>query len=188
LLYASGVAIHGEPCEPATAGTGCLWLRNVRLERPGHPPIVHAGRYPVPLTPRILTAGAGSSCAEVSPLGATPRSARGGARPRVPKGRPPSARHSELDRLYATAASLRSAAPQLRSERIEAIQIELEARLPHEWLLRWNLLECLTDLGQADGNLGRRLRARLLELEEHHEGKHPIALGLDYLQQRRPSP
>jgi hypothetical protein len=54
--------------------------------------------------------------------------------------------------------------------------------------LRWNLLECLTDLGQADSSLGRRLRDRLLELEQYLEGKHPIALGLDYLQQRRSSP
>lgn len=184
LHYASGVQLHGEPCEPASAGTACLWLRDVRLARPGHPAIVHPGRYPVPLAPRILTAGAGSSCAEVSPLAPAPRGTRS-ARPRVPKGRAPSARHAELDRLYASAASLRRAAPDQRPERIAALHAELETRLPHEWLLRWNLLECLTDLGQASGKLGRQLRSRLLELEQYHEGKHPIALGLELLQQQR---
>jgi phenylalanine-4-hydroxylase len=187
LRYASGVEIRGTQCEPPAAGDGgCLWLRDVRLERPGHPPVVHPGRYPLPLVPRLLTARAGSSCAEVSPLGPVDVSARRRARPRVPKGRAPSARYAELDRLYAATASLRSAAPSLRAERIAALHAELETRLPHEWLLRWNLLECLTDLGQAESSLGRRLRARLLELEQYHEGKHPIALGLESLQRQSP--
>jgi phenylalanine-4-hydroxylase len=189
LRYASGLELRGSRCQPPAAGDGgCLWLSDVRLQRPGHPPVVHPGPYPVPLVPRLITAGAGSTCAEVSPLGALERSARRGARPRVPKGRSPSAQQAELERLYATAASLRSAAPSLRAELIAAIHAELETQLPHEWLLRWNLLECLTDLGQAEGNLGRRLRTRLLELEQYHEGKHPIALGLEYLRQRPPPP
>ena len=188
LRYASGVELHGTLLEPAAAETGCLWLRDVRIERPGQPPFCHPGRYPLPLSPRVLTARAGSSCAQVSPLGPLQRSAQRSARPRVPKARAPSARYSELDRLYAAAASLRSLAPQLRGERIAAVHTELETRLPHEWLLRWNLLECLTDLGQADGDLGRRLRARLLELEQYHQGKHPIALGLDSLERQGPQP
>jgi hypothetical protein len=57
--------------------------------------------------------------------------------------------------------------------------------LPHEWLLRWNLLECQTELGLSEGALGRQLKTRLLELEHYHGGKHPIALGLDYLEHER---
>jgi phenylalanine-4-hydroxylase len=184
LRYASGIELCGTLLEPASAGAGCLWLCDVRIERPGQPPVRHPGRYPVPLSSRVLTARAGSSCAEVSPLGPLQHSAHRSARPRVPKERAPSVRYSELDRSYAAAASLRSLAPSQRAERIAALHTELETRLPHEWLLRWNLLECLTDLGQADGALGRHLRARLLELERYHQGQHPIALGLDFLEQQ----
>jgi phenylalanine-4-hydroxylase len=184
LRYASGFELHGTLADPPVAGSGCLWLRNVQILRPGHPPLNQPGPYPVPLGARVLTAHAGSSCAAVSPLGAADRATRA-ERLRVPKREAPSQRHVELEALYASTASLRDAPAGLRAERIEAVCSELDAKLPKEWLLRWNLLECLSDLGQADGALGRRLRARLLELEHYHDGKYPIALGLDYLEQRR---
>jgi phenylalanine-4-hydroxylase len=184
LRYASGVELHGMLADAPVPGSGCLWLRDVRILRPGHPPLGHAGPYPVPLAARVLTARAGSSCAAVSPLAASDRSAAR-ERPRVPKRRAASQRQAELETLYARTASLRAAPAAARPPGIEAVCCELEAKLPHEWLLRWNLLECLSDLGQADDALGRKLRARLLELEQHHHGQYPIALGLDYLEQRR---
>jgi phenylalanine-4-hydroxylase len=187
LRYASGVELQGTLTDPPVPGGSCLWLCDVRIQRPGQPPLLHAGPYPVPLAERLLSARAGSSCAAVSPLGTVDRSAPRAERPRVPKRRPHSPRHAQLDALYAATASLRSEPASERGQRIEAVHAVLEAQLPHEWLLRWNLLECLTDLGRADGALGLELRARLLELEHFHGGKYPIALGLDYLEQRRQS-
>jgi hypothetical protein len=58
------------------------------------------------------------------------------------------------------------------------IYAEAARNYPHEWLLRWNLLE---RLGGGDSTLARVLHAELLELETHYDGRHPIVMGLDYL-------
>jgi len=189
LRYASGAQLEGTLADAAAPGTSCLWLSDVRIELPGQQPRQLRGRYPVPLVDRLLTARAGSSCDAVSPLGVSPLKASplGTAhrqRARVPKGRSRSASELQLDDWYLATERLRGQPPGERPVLIAAIERELEAELPHEWLLRWNLLECLTDLGLSDGALGRQLKARLLKLEHYHEGKHPIALGLDYLELR----
>jgi phenylalanine-4-hydroxylase len=183
LRYASGAQIEGALADAAVPGSSCLWLSDVRIELPGQEPRLLAGRYPVPLVDRVLTARAGSGCDSVSPLGAAHRP-EPGQRPRVPKGRSRSASELQLDGWYVETERLRGQAASDQPRLIAAIERELERELPHEWLLRWNLLECLTDLGLNDGALARQLRTRLLELEHYHEGKHPIALGLDYLERR----
>ncbi len=183
LRYASGAQIEGTLVDAAAPGSSCLWLSDVRIELPGQEPRRLAGRYPVPLVDRALTARAGSGCNSVSPLGAAQR-LEPGQRPRVPKGRSRSASELQLDGWYVETERLRGRPASDQPRLIAAIERELERVLPHEWLLRWNLLECLTDLGLNDGALARQLKARLRELEHYHEGKHPIALGLDYLELR----
>jgi phenylalanine-4-hydroxylase len=188
LRYASGAELEGTLADAAAPGTSCLWLNDVRIQLPGQAPRLLVGRYPVPLVDRVLTARAGSSCNDVSPLG-TAQHPEPRQRPRVPKGRSRSGSELELDGWYAATERLRRQPPGEQPQLIAAIEGALQTRLPHEWLLRWNLLECLSDLGLSDGSLGRQLKTRLLELEQYHEGKHPIALGLDYLQRRaRPLP
>jgi phenylalanine-4-hydroxylase len=56
----------------------------------------------------------------------------------------------------------------------------LRRDFPHEWLLRWNLLECLqkTDQGVV---LACRLRDELLEIEERFPREVPISMGLRHL-------
>jgi hypothetical protein len=98
----------------------------------------------------------------------------------VPKLRATSPTLARLNQLYASAASTRPGDPQAAGL-LSAVHAEIEASFPHEWLLRWRLLECLTHMGAADSELGRKLHRRLEELEIYHGGKHPIALGLDYL-------
>lgn len=182
LEYASGARLHGSWPQPAAPqGQACVWLERVTIERPGSPPLSVRGRYPLLLASRLLSARAGSSCSDVSPLAGAPSRVPGAERPRVPKLRSASRRHAELEQLYAATERLRSTPPPQRPGRIAALNAELEARLPHEWLLRWNLLECLTELGRTDSQLAKSLRARLWELEEYYEGQHPIALGLKYL-------
>jgi phenylalanine-4-hydroxylase len=182
LEYASGARLRGtwpQPGEPE--GSPWVWLEAVSIERPAQPPVRVPGRYPLLLSPRLLSARAGSSCPEVSPLASTPARVPGTERLRVPKLRSASRRHAELERLYSATEQLRSAPPPQRAGRIAALREQLDAQLPHEWLLRWNLLECLNELGRTDSPLARSLRARLWELEEYYEGQHPIALGLEYL-------
>jgi hypothetical protein len=102
----------------------------------------------------------------------------------VPKPKSPSPAAVRLQRLYADANAARR---QGARAPLEAIHIALAASHPHEWLLRWNLLEILLDLGLSNDPLIPQLERRLRELEDHYGGRHPIALGLDYLGARRSS-
>ena len=61
-----------------------------------------------------------------------------------------------------------------------SIHAELAARFPDEWLLRWNLLECLCKWGEH-GRLGQQLERELLALELKFAHREPIASGLRYL-------
>jgi phenylalanine-4-hydroxylase len=57
---------------------------------------------------------------------------------------------------------------------------ELSRAFPDEWLLRWNLLECLCKLAEGEG-LARTLETELLALELKFSHREPIASGLRYL-------
>ena len=56
----------------------------------------------------------------------------------------------------------------------------LESKYPNDWLLRWNLLECLCKRG-VDDPLVDRLRNSLLAIEERFPNTAPVSLGLRYL-------
>ena len=74
----------------------------------------------------------------------------------------------------------------LAPERSSAVSVfvrvheELERAFPDEWLLRWNLLECLCKLAEG-GSLTHTLQAELLALELKFSHREPIASGLRYL-------
>lgn len=185
LRYASGVRVSGRPTSgPWALPDAALWLEDFRLEWGDRAPLL-ADRYPLLLADRVITAGAGSACPEVSPLGESKPLSRS-ARARVPKLRNPDARTLELARLYAHAAAVRertAAAGTNRLLELNGLHAELEQHYPHDWLLRWNLLACLTEMGARDTPLARALGTRLMELEEHYRGQHPIAMGLKYIEQ-----
>ena len=61
-----------------------------------------------------------------------------------------------------------------------SIEAEL-ADHPDEWLLRWNLLECLRKV-DADPELQQKLRDDLIEIEKDDFDQLPITTGLRYLQ------
>ena len=61
----------------------------------------------------------------------------------------------------------------------------LERDFPDEWLLPWNLLECLLKLGRG-GALAPRLRRHLLEIESRFPTEAPITTGLRHLSERYP--
>ena len=62
----------------------------------------------------------------------------------------------------------------------ERVHRELKRDFPHDWLLRWNLLESLQKLGRG-GALASELRRELTRLEVHFQYREPIASGLSYL-------
>jgi phenylalanine-4-hydroxylase len=76
--------------------------------------------------------------------------------------------------------SLYERAAQRAPQQIEALHQTLQREHPDEWLLRWNLLETLTQQG-LDPERRAQLVAELWRLEERFEGKNPIAMGLQYL-------
>src|SRR5690606_2803609 len=103
----------------------------------------------------------------------------GRPRPKVPKPKVLSAAAARLDRLYADAREARRQGARGRAT-LEAVQAELVASYPHEWLLRWNVLDALLELGLSNDPLVQQLERQLRELEKYHGGRHPILLGLDY--------
>jgi phenylalanine-4-hydroxylase len=182
--YASGLRISGSLTDgPWALSEAGLWLRDLRLEWRGRV-WTHAAPYPWLLADRVVTAGAGSASADVSPLEPSPGTTPARVRATVPKPKSPSPAAVRLQRLYADADAARR---QGARAPLEAIHIALAASHPHEWLLRWNLLEILLDLGLSNDPLIPQLERRLRELEDHYGGRHPIALGLDYLGARRSS-
>ncbi len=187
--YASGLRVTGVPCGgPWELPGAALWLRDFRLEWRGHH-LEHAEPHPWLLADRVVTVGAGSACPEVSPIdssgaeGSSPRAQQEELprqRLKVPKPKTTSGATRRLERLYAEAREAPRQGARGRAT-VEAINTELDVSHPHEWLLRWNVLEALLELGLEGDPLVRRLERRLRELEDHHGGRHPIALGLDYL-------
>jgi phenylalanine-4-hydroxylase len=185
--YASGVRINGQPIEgPWALGDAGLWLCDVRIEWHGGT-LRREGPYPWLLADRVVTAGAGSACPDVSPIEASPGDPLGRPRTVVPKPKVTSAAAQRLERLYLDAGAARHQGARGRAT-LEAVHTELGASHPHEWLLRWNLLEVLFELGLCDDPLVMKLQRRLRELEDHYGGRHPIALGLDYLEARKAAP
>lgn len=92
------------------------------------------------------------------------------------------AKQSALRDLYERAAAIWSErAGEAAVPLLEAIGDEL-GQFPEDWLLRWNLLECLLKLGAFDrtANLVRELET----LELRHKKQQPIATGLRSLRLR----
>jgi phenylalanine-4-hydroxylase len=99
----------------------------------------------------------------------------------VPKAHSVPPREQSLLGLYELALSaLRSALGADIVPVFERVHRELGQSFPHDWLLRWNLLESLQKLGSGPA-LASELRRELSDLEEHYHYRQPIASGLSYL-------
>jgi phenylalanine-4-hydroxylase len=62
----------------------------------------------------------------------------------------------------------------------ERLHIRLQQDYPHDWLLRWNLLESLVKRDQR-GTLAEALAHELARLEQYYHEQQPIFSGLKYL-------
>jgi phenylalanine-4-hydroxylase len=67
----------------------------------------------------------------------------------------------------------------------EAIAEALQSDFPDDWLLRWNLLECLCKLDKGPA-LANSLRRELLDVETRFPDDAPITTGLRFLSERYP--
>ncbi len=186
LKYACGAEVSGVVLHGSGAGGSWVQLEHCRFSFPGETPRSYSAPLSVLLADRVVTAHAGSSCSEVSPLDAGAKCAR--ARPRVPRLRETSADQQRLNQLYARVRRMAEHLSPFDLSGLLQIHRELDADYPEEWLLRWNALECLVHHGMANGDLGCDLRTRLDALEQHFGGQHPIAMGLRYLSARGSTP
>jgi phenylalanine-4-hydroxylase len=129
------------------------------------------------VAPEFLTAHAGALDAEFQP-------ATEAAAGSVPKPRTLAQRERALLSLYERAIeAFRTQAGTNALPIFRAIHRELAAQFPSEWLLRWNLLECLCKWGESNDSraFGRELERELLALELQFAHREPIASGLRYL-------
>ena len=93
---------------------------------------------------------------------------------KVPARGPEAPRERERRVLYEAVAKQPAAAE------CAAVHERLQRDFPDEWLLRWNALRALTELG-CDAPRRRQLAAELRTLEERYQRRNPIAMGLRYL-------
>lgn len=100
-------------------------------------------------------------------------------RTRAPARSEPTRSRRALIDMYASARGARESGDGALS-RHEEMHAALRRDHPHEWLLRWTLLEAVQRVPGSDAmsaQLARELRA----LEKHYAGEHPIATGLRHL-------
>ena len=99
----------------------------------------------------------------------------------VPKAHTVPPRERELVGLYETSlAALRSSLGSDVVPVFERVHRALVEHFPHDWLLRWNLLESLQKLS-LQGSVAEELRRELEQLEVYYQYRQPIASGLSYL-------
>ncbi|HET7542830.1 MAG TPA: aromatic amino acid hydroxylase [Polyangiaceae bacterium] len=177
VLFASGVELEGELARISRDARG--WPLSMRLldfqlvsERAG---VCQRGAdYEWFVAPELLTAHAGALDGAFHPASEFPAL-------RVPKPRELASRERALLSLYERAIeAFRNQAGSGALPVFHAIHRELCTHFPDEWLLRWNLLECLCKWGDT-GAFGAELERELLALELKFAQREPIASGLRYL-------
>ena len=181
VRYASGVELSGTLVERAFDAQGRLLsarLSDYQLSSPRFGVSQRGADYLWLALPELVTAHAGASdpafFPELEPSGL-----------RVPKPREYEPRERALLDLYERAIeAFRTRLGSAAVPAFRAVHAELSQSFPDEWLLRWNLLECLYKCGEAEGDaqtLSQALRRELLSLELKFAHREPIASGLRYL-------
>lgn len=153
-----------------------LELEGARIDLPDHPPVM-LDHFAFVLLGDFVTAHAGA----VDP---TFHAETKFPSLRVPKQRTRSEREAGLVGMYERIAAARSEVDaNERLSVLEAAHGVLAQREPHEWLLRWNLLEMALATPGAEA-LARTLDAELEALEIAYDRREPIAMGLRFLRGR----
>ena len=148
-------------------------LRGATLTR-GDQPLVKEDHLTVVTGGRLASAFAGPADPSFWPDSDFPQT-------RIPPRRPVPASYRALRGLYQQALELWKdpESPALAAG-FERIAEQLRSDFPEDWLLRWNLLECLRKLDHGVV-LASQLRDELLEIEARHPRDAPITMGLRHL-------
>jgi phenylalanine-4-hydroxylase len=166
VAFGSGAAVEGRLLGAVRDRAGRLLqldFEAAELTLPGHEPVT-LGHYTLLAAGEFVTAQAGA-------IDPKYHSDTAFSHIRVPKPRPlPERERAMLDLYRALAAG---------SHDLSSLHTALSHADPHEWLLRWNLLERALRAGQA--SLAGVLRQELEALELHYARQQPIASGLAYL-------
>ncbi|HYP77038.1 MAG TPA: aromatic amino acid hydroxylase [Polyangiaceae bacterium] len=177
LRFASGVLLEGELASTSPDAHGRVLsarFLDYRLESQRAQIAERGAEYMLFVVDGLLTAHAGV----LDPAFHEASEATGCS---VPKPRQLAARERELLSLYERAIeAFRSQAGSEGVQVFRAIHTQLSVQFPNEWLLRWNLLECLCKWGQT-GAFAAELERELLALELKFAHREPIASGLRYL-------
>jgi len=177
VRFASGVRLQGELVSVTRDAQGRISsarFLDYRLDSERAAFSERGSEYVLFVMPELMTAHAGTHHPAFH-LATEPTGIR------VPKPRQLAVRERELLALYERAIeAFRNQAGSRAVLVFHAIHAELRARFPDEWLLRWNLLECLCKWGDA-GVFGAELERELLALELKFEQREPIASALRYL-------
>ncbi len=177
LRFESGVALEGTLTESTRDAQGrplSLRLGDYRLSSERDRLSEQGAEYRLFVVPELVTAHAGPSDAAFYPESELSHA-------RVPKPYRLEPHEQALLGLYERAIRAfheRAGSPALAA--FNAVHRELERSFPDEWLLRWNLLECLCKLGEGRA-LAQTLESELLALELKFSHREPIASGLRYL-------
>jgi phenylalanine-4-hydroxylase len=183
LRYRSGVRVEGRLERARCDARGrllLLTLSDCTVERAGERLFDPSqGVYDLSTGESVRSARAGSADPAFWPESRFPSA-------RVPSARERRGAQRELLRLYREALRLweRPRADELVPG-FEALAGELRRSFPDEWLLPWNLLECLRKVGRGDP-LARELRRDLLAIEARFPREAPISTGLRFLDERYP--
>ena len=177
LHFACGALLEGELASHSPGADGRIIsarLLDYRLELERAELCERGREYQLFVARELLTAHAGALDPAFHPA-SEPTGIR------VPKPRQLEMREQELLSLYERAIdAFRTRAGSAAVPLFHAIHGELCARFPNEWLLRWNLLECLCKWGEC-GKFGQQLERELLALELKFAHRELIASGLRYL-------
>lgn len=178
LRFASGAKLEGVLARSSRDHRGRLLsarLLDYRLECERAGISERGAEYLLFVAPELRTAHAGAEDPAFHP---TTEPASGS----VPKPRELATRERALLILYERAVeAFRKHAESSALPEFHALHSQLTAHFPDEWLLRWNLLECLCKWGESGGGFGRELERELLALELKFAHREPIASGLRYL-------
>ncbi|HTA92276.1 MAG TPA: aromatic amino acid hydroxylase [Polyangiaceae bacterium] len=178
LCFASGVELEGELVATTESNRGQLVSARFRdyslSSARGTGFCERAPEYLLYAATEVVTAHAGA----LDPAFFPPSAASGA---RVPKPVTLSEREQALLALYERAVhAFREHLGSSVVAPFTGIHSALSRDFADEWLLRWNLLECLCKLGEH-GALSSALQAELAALEIRFAHREPIASGLRYL-------
>jgi len=177
IRFSSGAQLEGELASTSEDERGRLLsarLLDYRLDCPRARVSERGAEYVLFIAPALLTAHAGALDPAFFP--ATESVQRSVPKPRLLEER----ERAQLSLYERAIEAFKNRAGSAALPAFQSIHAELAARFPDEWLLRWNLLECLCKWGEP-GPLGQQLERELLALELKFAHREPIASGLRYL-------